>query len=87
MDAQIATKINGHSQVVTDSTLKKKPQGIVDKWLQGNGFVYLEEPFSVSPYYDFLDAFLLGLKLDTYFSYSTDCINALVYTFDDYAYL
>ena len=30
-------------------------------------FVYYLEPFSVSPYYDFLDAFLLGLNLDTFF--------------------
>lgn len=44
-------------------------------------------PFSASPYYDFLDAFLLGVKLETYFSYSKECIMALVYTLDDYAYL
>ena len=44
-------------------------------------------PFSASPYYDFLDAFLLGVKLETYFSYSKDCIMTLVYTIDDFAYL
>lgn len=60
---------------------------LVESIVQGNGFVYLQQPFSVSPYYNFLDAFLLGLKLDTYFSYSTECINALVYTADDYCYL
>ena len=44
-------------------------------------------PFSAGPYYDFLDAFLLGVKLETYFSFSKECINALVYTIDDFAYL
>ena len=50
-------------------------------------FVELEIPFSAGPYYDFLDAFLLGVKLETFFSYSKDCIMGLVYTLDDFAYL
>ena len=43
-------------------------------------------PFSASPYYDFLDEFLLGAKLDTYFDYSDECIGAIVYTLDDKTY-
>ena len=43
-------------------------------------------PFSASPYYDFLDAFLLGVKLETYFEYSTECISGVVFTMDDYSY-
>ena len=50
-------------------------------------FVELEVPFSAGPYYDFLDAFLLGVKLETYFSYSKECINAIVYFLDDTTYL
>jgi len=50
-------------------------------------FVEYEIPFSASPYYDFLDAFLLGVKLETYFSFSNECIMALVYSLDDFAYL
>ena len=84
MNQQTNTKIDGLTQ--DEVSVLKKHADLVDKMVEANGFVYLEEPFSVSPYYDFLDAFLLGLKLDTYFSYSTDCINALVYTVDDYAY-
>lgn len=85
LNQQESSKINGQAQV--ESATKNIGNGVIDKWLQANGFIYLQEPFSVSPYYDFLDAFLLGLKLDTYFQYSTDCINALVYSVDDYAYL
>ena len=40
-------------------------------------------PFSASPYYDFVDAFLLGLKLETFFQGSDACITNLIYTLDD----
>ena len=50
-------------------------------------FVELRTPLSAGPYYDFLDAFLLGIKLETYFSFSQECVMALVYTIDDFAYL
>lgn len=43
-------------------------------------------PFSASPYYDYLDNFLIGLKLETMLPKSTNCIDHLVYTLDDYAY-
>lgn len=49
-------------------------------------FIELKVPFSASPYYDFLDAFLLGVKLDTYFDKSTDCINDVVHFVDDISY-
>lgn len=84
MSQPAPSKINGLAKV--DASTKPKSKSMLDRMLEDNGFVYLNTPFSVSPYYDFLDAFLLGLKLDTYFSYSTDCINALVYTADDFAY-
>lgn len=40
----------------------------------------------MSPYYDFLDAFLLGLKLDTYYEYSQECIDTIIYFVDDTYY-
>lgn len=46
----------------------------------------LAEPFSGTPYYDFLDSFLLGLQLETFFDHAKGCINSLVYTLDDYVY-
>jgi purine-cytosine permease-like protein len=45
------------------------------------------KPFTASPYYDFFDAFLLGLKLETFFSGSDACLMAGVYMIDDYFYL
>ena len=44
------------------------------------------KPFTASPYYDFFDAFLLGLKLETFFKGSESCIMDLVYTVDDMIY-
>jgi hypothetical protein len=49
-------------------------------------FVELKKPFTASPYYDFLDAFLLGLKLETFFDRSQECIMAVVYFVDDTYY-
>lgn len=43
-------------------------------------------PLSVTVYYDYLEAFLLGLDLDAYFSSASDCTNSLVYTVDDCFY-
>jgi hypothetical protein len=50
-------------------------------------YTEMKVPFTASPYYDFLDAFLLGLKLETYVDYSTECIDAVCYTMDDWIYL
>ncbi len=44
------------------------------------------KPFTASPYYDFFDAFLLGLKLETFFKGSESCIMGVVYTVDDMIY-
>lgn len=44
-------------------------------------------PFTATPYYDYLDNFLLGLKLESRITYAGDCIDSVVYTLDDYAYL
>lgn len=49
-------------------------------------FIEYRIPFSASPYYDYLDNFLLGYRLETRVATSSDCVEALVYTFDDYAY-
>lgn len=43
-------------------------------------------PFSATPYYDFFDAFLVGLKLETFFVGSDACLNSAVYSVDDYYY-
>ncbi len=45
------------------------------------------KPFSATPYYDFVDSFFLGLKLETFFKGSDACINDLVYAIDDVSYL
>lgn len=49
-------------------------------------FVELQTPLSASPYYAFLDEFLLGLKLESYYDHSTECIDAIVFTGDDVIY-
>ena len=50
-------------------------------------FKFYVKPFSASPYYDFLDSFLLGLKLETFFKGSDACIMDIVYGVDDFFYL
>jgi hypothetical protein len=49
-------------------------------------FIEYRNPFTSTPYYDYLDNFLLGLKLETNVEYSGDCIDSIVYTLDDYSY-
>lgn len=44
-------------------------------------------PFTASPYYDFLDAFLLGLNLEAFFKGSETCILDIVFFIDDMFYL
>lgn len=34
-----------------------------------------------------LDSFFVGLKLDSFYDYSSDCIDSIVFTLDDKAYL
>lgn len=49
-------------------------------------FVAYKKPFTATPYYDYLDNFLLGLKIESGVPYSSDCIDNIVYTMDDYVY-
>lgn len=49
-------------------------------------FVEYKKPFTATPYYNYLDNFLIGLKIETSISYSGDCIDSIVYTMDDYVY-
>jgi hypothetical protein len=73
-----------HYQYRSDAELEKKKLKSDDPGAPV--FIELKKPFTASPYYDFLDSFLLGLKLDTYFDYATECVNDIVYTIDDYFY-
>ncbi len=41
----------------------------------------------MTPYYDFMDAFLLGLKLESFYANSAECIQSVTYFIDDWAYL
>jgi hypothetical protein len=50
-------------------------------------FKYYIKPFTASPYFDFLDAYLQGLKLETYIKGAENCIMSIVYTADDISYL
>lgn len=44
------------------------------------------KPFTASPYYDFFDAFLIGLKLENFFKGSEACLIDIVYFIDDMFY-
>jgi hypothetical protein len=43
-------------------------------------------PFTASPFFDFLNAFLLGFQPDAFFSGSTLCIFDILYSFDSLVY-
>ena len=47
----------------------------------------LKVPFSLTDGYLKLDSFLIGLKLDDWYTNSTNCINSMVFTVDDNDYL
>lgn len=49
-------------------------------------FKYYVKPFSASPYYDFFDALLVGLKLENFFKGSEACLFDIVYFIDDLFY-
>jgi len=49
-------------------------------------FKYYIKPFTVSPYYTFVEAYLQGLKLETYIKGSENCIMSIIYTADDLFY-
>lgn len=46
----------------------------------------LKVPYTQTDGYLKLDSFLIGLKLDDWYTNSTNCINAAVYTIDDKDY-
>lgn len=46
----------------------------------------MKVPFTQTDTYLKLDAFLIGLKLDDWYTNSTNCINSVVYTVDDKDY-
>ena len=46
----------------------------------------LKVPYTQTDGYLKLDAFLIGLKLDDWYTNSTNCINSVVYTIDDKDY-
>lgn len=50
-------------------------------------FKFYARPFSKTTYYNYLDAFLTGLKLDSFFAGSDACVLSIVYTVDDGSYL
>ena len=43
-------------------------------------------PFSATQYYDYFSNFILGTKIETSITYSSDCIDSVVYTIDDGSY-
>lgn len=66
-DKTIKTKLGSKlslplTQPQIQNTLREDPPDPV--------FIDLKKPFTASPYYDFVDNFLLGLKLETYFEHS-----------------
>jgi len=84
---EVETIVNKHKEVAdpkSDNHYKLRRSRL----RQGDPiFVEYELPFSATPYYDYLDNFLLGLKLETTVPTSGDCVDVLVYTLDDWAYL
>ena len=48
--------------------------------------MYLREPFSASPYYDYADSFMLGFKPDDRYDYTQECFDNLVYIIDEWIY-
>ena len=43
-------------------------------------------PLTATVYYDYVEAFLLGLDLDSYYQKASDCTNAMIYTVDECFY-
>ena len=46
----------------------------------------MQEPFTATDRYLYVDAFFIGLKLDDFYDYSDTCLDAFVFTLDDKAY-
>ncbi len=43
-------------------------------------------PLTATEYYDYFTNFILGTKIETSITYSSDCIDSIVYTIDDGSY-
>jgi hypothetical protein len=90
---KIANKKSDASAPLTHEDVKNYRQMRDTEWLGQEEeppepiFKSYVKPFTASPYYDFFDAFLLGLKLETFFSGSDACMMSGVYVVDDYFYL
>lgn len=52
-----------------------------------DGYIPLKPAYTTTDGYAKLDAFFIGLALDTFYEYSDDCLNSLVYTVNDYDFL
>ena len=63
----------------------KRP--VVGQESRYGGYEKLKAPFTASDEYNFMDAFFGGLKLEDFFEYSDECINAFVWLVDDAYYL
>jgi hypothetical protein len=88
----MANKKSDASAPLTHEDVKNYRQMRDTEWLGQDEppepvFKSYVKPFTASPYYDFFDAFLLGLKLETFFSGSDACLMSGVYVVDDYFYL
>lgn len=68
------------------NNMKKTPILQQDDEDQYEGYVKLERPFTETDKYDYLDSFFMGLKLDEFFEFSDECLDAWVFMWDDFAY-
>lgn len=50
------------------------------------GYQKLEEPFTSTDTYNFVDAFFMGLQLKDFYEWSDECLNGWVFMWDDFAY-
>jgi hypothetical protein len=72
-------------ELLSEAHSKKRP--IVGQVSRYDGYMQLKPPFTASDEYNFMDAFFGGLKLEDFFEYSDECINAFVWLVDDAYYL
>ncbi len=82
------------------ASIKHSPQSIIEQIEQPvhqfklgqdtssyDGYIPLKPAYTTTDGYAKLDSFFIGLALDTFYEYSDDCLNSLVYTVNDYDYL
>lgn len=71
----------------TGSTLEEANDFLLGQESSYDGYVVLEEPFTSSDKYLYMDSFFIGLKLDDFYENSDECVDSFVFTIDDRAYL